>query len=51
MKTHFLLPFPVNYVAECIRTAPYAARDHARCVGLRLQEQDCVALLSSKMWV
>ncbi|XP_057587712.1 presequence protease, mitochondrial isoform X2 [Hippopotamus amphibius kiboko] len=29
MKTHFLLPFPVNYVAECVRTAPYAAPDHA----------------------
>lgn len=23
MKTHFLLPFPVNFVAECIRTAVY----------------------------
>lgn len=44
MKTHFLLPFPVNYVAECIRTAPYAAPDHARCVGLGPQEQDCVWL-------
>lgn len=30
MKTHFLLPFPVNYVGECIRTAPYADPDHAR---------------------
>lgn len=29
MKTHFLLPFPVNYVAECIRTAPYTSPDHA----------------------
>ncbi|KAM9091334.1 presequence protease, mitochondrial isoform 4-T4 [Megaptera novaeangliae] len=29
MKTHFLFPFPVNYVAECIRTAPYAAPAHA----------------------
>ncbi|TKC33751.1 hypothetical protein EI555_021081 [Monodon monoceros] len=29
MKTHFQLPFPVNYVAECIRTAPYAAPAHA----------------------
>ncbi|XP_059953540.1 presequence protease, mitochondrial isoform X1 [Mesoplodon densirostris] len=29
MKTHFLLPFPVNYVAECIRTAPYTAPAHA----------------------
>ncbi|XP_032205756.1 presequence protease, mitochondrial isoform X2 [Mustela erminea] len=28
-KTHFLLPFPVNYVGECIRTAPYADPDHA----------------------
>ena len=33
MKTHFLFPFPVNYVAECIRTAPYAAPAHARCEG------------------
>ncbi|XP_047599401.1 presequence protease, mitochondrial isoform X1 [Lutra lutra] len=29
MKTHFLLPFPVNYVGKCIRTAPYADPDHA----------------------
>uniref|UniRef100_A0A287BLP3 Presequence protease, mitochondrial n=1 Tax=Sus scrofa TaxID=9823 RepID=A0A287BLP3_PIG len=29
MKTHFLLPFPVNYVAECVRTAPYTDPDHA----------------------
>ncbi|XP_044770958.1 presequence protease, mitochondrial isoform X6 [Neomonachus schauinslandi] len=29
MKTHFLLPFPVNYMGECIRTAPYADPDHA----------------------
>uniref|UniRef100_A0A9L0SZ83 Presequence protease, mitochondrial n=1 Tax=Equus caballus TaxID=9796 RepID=A0A9L0SZ83_HORSE len=29
MKTHFLLPFPVNYVGECVRTAPYAHPDHA----------------------
>ena len=31
MKTHFLLPFPVNYVGECIRTAPFTDPDHARC--------------------
>lgn len=24
-----MLPFPVNYVAECIRTAPYTSPDHA----------------------
>lgn len=30
MKTHFVLPFPVNYVGECIRTAPYTAADYAR---------------------
>lgn len=30
MKTHFVLPFPVNYVGECIRTVPYAAVDYAR---------------------
>ncbi|KAI5262151.1 Presequence Protease [Manis pentadactyla] len=29
MKTHFLLPFPVNYVGECVRTAPYTDLDHA----------------------
>ncbi|XP_069314747.1 presequence protease, mitochondrial isoform X5 [Eulemur rufifrons] len=29
MKTHFLLPFPVNYVGECIRTVPYTDPDHA----------------------
>ncbi|KAM6215866.1 presequence protease, mitochondrial [Rhynchocyon petersi] len=29
MKTHFLLPFPVNYVAECVRTVPYTNPDHA----------------------
>lgn len=31
MKTHFLLPFPVNHVGECVRTAPYTDPDHARC--------------------
>lgn len=30
MKTHFVLPFPVNYIGECIRTVPYAAADYAR---------------------
>ncbi|KAI1242608.1 hypothetical protein IHE44_0000141 [Lamprotornis superbus] len=29
MKTHFVLPFPVNYVGECIRTVPYTAADYA----------------------
>ncbi|XP_016069907.1 PREDICTED: presequence protease, mitochondrial isoform X2 [Miniopterus natalensis] len=29
MKTHFLLPFPVNYIGECVRTAPYTDADHA----------------------
>uniref|UniRef100_A0A2K5QPV1 Presequence protease, mitochondrial n=1 Tax=Cebus imitator TaxID=2715852 RepID=A0A2K5QPV1_CEBIM len=29
MKTHFLMPFPVNYVGECIRTVPYTDPDHA----------------------
>ncbi|XP_030782246.1 presequence protease, mitochondrial-like [Rhinopithecus roxellana] len=29
MKTHFLVPFPVNYVGECIRTVPYTDPDHA----------------------
>uniref|UniRef100_UPI00398ED8F7 presequence protease, mitochondrial isoform X1 n=3 Tax=Pristiophorus japonicus TaxID=55135 RepID=UPI00398ED8F7 len=27
MKTHFQLPFPVNYVSECIRTVPYMNPD------------------------
>lgn len=30
MKTHFVLPFPVNYIGECIRTVPYTAADYAR---------------------
>ncbi|XP_054847868.1 presequence protease, mitochondrial isoform X2 [Eublepharis macularius] len=29
MKTHFLLPFPVNYVGECVRTVPFTATEHA----------------------
>ncbi|KAF4801866.1 Presequence protease, mitochondrial [Turdus rufiventris] len=29
MKTHFVLPFPVNYIGECIRTVPYTAADYA----------------------
>ncbi|XP_077614675.1 presequence protease, mitochondrial isoform X1 [Crocuta crocuta] len=29
VKTHFLLPFPVNHVGECVRTAPYTDPDHA----------------------
>uniref|UniRef100_A0A8B9SZ49 Pitrilysin metalloproteinase 1 n=1 Tax=Anas platyrhynchos TaxID=8839 RepID=A0A8B9SZ49_ANAPL len=29
MKTHFVLPFPVNYIGECIRTVPYTATDYA----------------------
>ncbi|KAM8770497.1 LOW QUALITY PROTEIN: presequence protease, mitochondrial-like, partial [Rhynchonycteris naso] len=29
MKTHFLLPFPVNYVGKCVSTAPYTDPDHA----------------------
>uniref|UniRef100_A0ACB8FWI0 Presequence protease, mitochondrial n=1 Tax=Sphaerodactylus townsendi TaxID=933632 RepID=A0ACB8FWI0_9SAUR len=29
MKTHFLLPFPVNYIAECVRTVPFTTVDHA----------------------
>ncbi|KAL4843474.1 hypothetical protein H8958_013754 [Nasalis larvatus] len=30
MKTHFLVPFLVNYVGKCIRTVPYTDPDHAR---------------------
>ncbi|KAJ1099878.1 hypothetical protein NDU88_004972 [Pleurodeles waltl] len=29
MKTHFTLPFPVNYVGECVRTVPYTSPDYA----------------------
>ncbi|XP_032092968.1 presequence protease, mitochondrial [Thamnophis elegans] len=29
MKTHFLLPFPVNYVGACVRTVPFTAPDYA----------------------
>ncbi|XP_023392743.1 presequence protease, mitochondrial [Pteropus vampyrus] len=28
-KTHLLLPFPVSYVGDCVRTAPYTHPDHA----------------------
>ncbi|XP_078393555.1 presequence protease, mitochondrial [Cetorhinus maximus] len=30
MKTHFHLPFPVNYVSECVRTVPYMNPDFTR---------------------
>ncbi|XP_047446462.1 presequence protease, mitochondrial [Mugil cephalus] len=29
MKTYFQLPFPVNFVGECIRTVPFAHEDYA----------------------
>uniref|UniRef100_A0A7N4V387 Presequence protease, mitochondrial n=1 Tax=Sarcophilus harrisii TaxID=9305 RepID=A0A7N4V387_SARHA len=29
MKTHFVLPFPVNYVGEGVRTVPYTHPDYA----------------------
>ncbi|XP_044281097.1 presequence protease, mitochondrial isoform X2 [Varanus komodoensis] len=29
MKTHFLLPFPVNYIGACVRTVPFTAPEHA----------------------
>ncbi|XP_039726911.1 presequence protease, mitochondrial isoform X3 [Pteropus medius] len=29
VKTHLLLPFPVSYVGDCVRTAPYTHPDHA----------------------
>ncbi|MBN3284742.1 PREP protein, partial [Polyodon spathula] len=29
MKTYFQLPFPVNYVSECIRAVPFADQDYA----------------------
>nr|KAF6432114.1 pitrilysin metallopeptidase 1 [Rousettus aegyptiacus] len=29
MKTHLVLPFPVSYVGDCVRTAPYTHPDHA----------------------
>ncbi|ELK08113.1 Presequence protease, mitochondrial [Pteropus alecto] len=33
VKTHLLLPFPVSYVGDCVRTAPYTHPDHARYEG------------------
>ncbi|XP_063159491.1 presequence protease, mitochondrial isoform X1 [Candoia aspera] len=37
MKTHFLLPFPVNYVGACVRTVPFTAPDYASlCLLARL---------------
>ncbi|XP_027697396.1 presequence protease, mitochondrial isoform X2 [Vombatus ursinus] len=30
MKTHFILPFPVNYVGEGVRTVPYTHPDYAK---------------------
>ncbi|XP_066441695.1 presequence protease, mitochondrial isoform X2 [Eleutherodactylus coqui] len=29
MKTYFCLPFPVNYIGECVRTVPYVHADYA----------------------
>ncbi|KAJ8336397.1 hypothetical protein SKAU_G00376170 [Synaphobranchus kaupii] len=29
LKTYFQLPFPVNFVSECVRTAPYSDPDYA----------------------
>ncbi|KAM5235046.1 presequence protease, mitochondrial [Ctenodactylus gundi] len=29
MKTHFVLPFPVNFIGECVRTVPFTNPDHA----------------------
>ncbi|KAL4624653.1 presequence protease, mitochondrial-like isoform X1 [Arapaima gigas] len=29
MKTHFQLPFSVNYVGQCVCTVPYSHKDHA----------------------
>ncbi|MBN3307376.1 PREP protein, partial [Amia calva] len=37
MKTYFQLPFPVNYVSECVRTVPYTHQDYASlCILGRL---------------
>lgn len=30
MKTYFQLPFPVNFVSECVRTVPFTHNDFAR---------------------
>ncbi|KAJ8396104.1 hypothetical protein AAFF_G00021770 [Aldrovandia affinis] len=29
LKTYFQLPFPVNFVSECVRTVPFADQDYA----------------------
>ncbi|KAM5235047.1 presequence protease, mitochondrial-like [Ctenodactylus gundi] len=29
LKTHFVLPFPMNFISECVRTAPFTNPDHA----------------------
>nr|DBA25108.1 TPA: hypothetical protein GDO54_012678 [Pyxicephalus adspersus] len=29
MKTHFSLPFPVNYIGECVRAVPYSHPEYA----------------------
>ncbi|KAL2076763.1 hypothetical protein ACEWY4_027640 [Coilia grayii] len=37
MKTFYQLPFPVNFVSECVRTVPYTHPDYASlCVLARL---------------
>uniref|UniRef100_A0A668AF13 Presequence protease, mitochondrial n=2 Tax=Myripristis murdjan TaxID=586833 RepID=A0A668AF13_9TELE len=37
MKTFFPMPFPVNFVSECIRTVPFAHQDYASlCVLARM---------------
>ncbi|KAM4604990.1 presequence protease, mitochondrial-like [Polymixia lowei] len=37
MKTFFPLPFPVNFVSECIRTVPFAHQDYASlCILARM---------------
>lgn len=47
MKTHFLLPFPVNHVGECVRTAPYTDPDHAR-YGREGERSSCRASLGPR---
>ncbi|XP_034558325.1 presequence protease, mitochondrial [Notolabrus celidotus] len=37
MKTFFPLPFPVNFVSECIRTVPFSHQDYASlCILARM---------------
>lgn len=44
VKTHLLLPLPVSYVGDCVRTAPYTHPDHARYEGRERTRRPAVCL-------